>query len=81
MLKGGEEMIDEENMKIMLETIELERNMFWLSYCGPNCRHCNRHPSYIRKFYWKLEDLFWKIKKWYYKDYTVPYTIEDYFND
>lgn len=74
-------MIDEGIMKVMLETVEVGLNKFQSSYHGSNCRTCNRHPSYIRRFYWNLEDLFWKIKKWYYKDSVVSYILEDYFND
>lgn len=74
-------MIDEEIMR-RLEMVEANLSKFFQSsYHGPNCRTCNRYPSYIRRFYWRLEDLFWEVKKWYYKDYTVSYTLEDYFND
>ena len=73
-------MNDEEIMIVILERVEAELNTFQSSYHGPNCRTCNRHPSYIRRFYWRLEDLFWRIKKWYYNDY-ITHTMEDYFND
>lgn len=75
-------MNDEEFMKFKLETVEANLNKFFQSsYHGSNCRTCNRSPSYIRKLYWRLEDLIWKTKKWYYKEEEVLYILEDYFND
>ena len=51
------------------------------SYHGANCRTCNRNPSYLRRVYWRLEDIYWRILKWYYKEESTVYTLEDYFKE
>ena len=71
-------MDDEETIKVMLETIEVNLNRFQSSYHGPNCRTCNRNPSILRRFRWRIEDEIWRLKKWYYREESIPYTLDDY---
>lgn len=63
----------------MLEKIKQAVNRLPLSYHGSNCRTCNSRPSRLRKFYWRLEDLRWRILKWYYKEPPITLTLEDLF--
>jgi len=71
-------MYDEETIKVMLETIEVNLNRFQSSYHGLNCRTCNRNPSIFRRFRWRIEDGIWRLKKWYYREESIPYTLDDY---
>ena len=52
-----EERLKTEINNLLKNNLERKRNFGQSSYCGPNCRHCNRFPSYIRRLRWKIEDM------------------------
>lgn len=52
----------EESVEYMIKCVNREEDMFQSSYHGPNCRTCNRWPSYLRRWYWRIEDLVWRLK-------------------
>jgi len=64
---------------LLIKTVENQRKLFSSSYHGPNCRTCNRRPSILRRFRWRIEDMIWKLKKWYHREETISYTLNDYF--
>jgi len=62
----------------LIKVAENQRKLFSSSYHGPNCRTCNRNPSILRRFRWRIEDVIWRLKKWYYREESIPYTLDDY---
>lgn len=71
-------MTESEIVDLFTKIAENQKKLFSSSYHGLNCRTCNRNPSSFRRFRWRIEDVIWRLKKWYYREESIPYTLDDY---
>jgi hypothetical protein len=73
-------MTDEENKNVQVFMDYIADNLdgrFQCSYHGPNCRYCNRHPLFLRKIRWRIEDFINLLR--YGREPKELYRLDQYF--